>query len=101
MRAGEVGLIEPAGLIWSVVSESPKIPRTRAPRTGPAGRGCMEKSLKNGGSAVEDHFGQVYTWPATEGTCVPIGLAPARLLERLWKGFRSIAYFMPSLVSSA
>ena len=35
MPAGEVGLIEPAGLMWSVVTESPKMPRTRAPRMSP------------------------------------------------------------------
>ena len=35
MPAGEVGLIEPAGLMWSVVIESPKMPSTRAPWMSP------------------------------------------------------------------
>jgi len=52
MPAGEVGLIEPAGLIWSVVTESPKMPSARAPRTAGIGVGCMEKPAKNGGSAM-------------------------------------------------
>ena len=50
--AGEVGLIEPAGLMWSVVTESPKMPRMRAPLM-PAGLpGCMPNPAKNGGSAM-------------------------------------------------
>ena len=52
MPAGEVGLIEPAGLMWSVVTESPKMPRTRAPAMLPAVPGCMPKPSKNGGSAM-------------------------------------------------
>src|SRR6266853_3152625 len=101
MPAGEVGLIEPAGLMWSVVSESPKIPRTRAPRIGPPERGCIEKSLKNGGSAMYVDFGQLYAWPETEGTFVHIGLASARLLYSFWKVFGSIAYFMQCWISCA
>ena len=40
MPAGEFGLIEPGGLMWSVVTESPKMPSARAPATSPtvAGR---------------------------------------------------------------
>jgi hypothetical protein len=45
-------LIEPAGLMWSVVTESPKIPRMRAPVMLPGRPGCMPKPWKNGGSAM-------------------------------------------------
>ena len=37
--AGELGLIEPAGLMWSVVTESPKIASARAPVTSPGAAG--------------------------------------------------------------
>ncbi len=37
MPAGELALIDPAGLMWSVVTESPKMASGRAPRTSPAG----------------------------------------------------------------
>ena len=39
MPAGDVGLIDPAGLMWSVVTESPSAARTRAPRIGSIGIG--------------------------------------------------------------
>ena len=42
----------PAGLMWSVVTESPKIPSARAPSTLPGRTDCMLKSVKNGGSAI-------------------------------------------------
>ena len=50
MPAGEEGLIEPAGLMWSVVTESPKMARARAPRRAPGGAGVGGKGVKNGGS---------------------------------------------------
>ncbi|MCY1296527.1 hypothetical protein D9M70_459160 [compost metagenome] len=53
MPAGEVSLIEPAGEIWSVVTESPKMPSARAPRTlAEAPDGSRLKSWKKGGSAM-------------------------------------------------
>ena len=52
MPAGEVGLIEPAGEMWSVVTESPKMPRTFAPWMLLVLPGVMEKSSKKGGSAI-------------------------------------------------
>jgi hypothetical protein len=53
MPAGEVGLIDPAGEMWSVVTESPKIASTFAPVIElPVPAGVIEKSLKNGGSAI-------------------------------------------------
>ena len=42
MPAGEVALIEPAGLMWSVVTESPKMPSARAPLI--AGNACRAAS---------------------------------------------------------
>jgi hypothetical protein len=50
--AGEVSLIEPAGEMWSVVTESPRRASTRAPCTSWARPALMPKSLKNGGSAM-------------------------------------------------
>ena len=52
MPAGDVGLIEPAGLMWSVVTESPKMPSARALRITGIAPSCILKSLKNGGSAM-------------------------------------------------
>ena len=53
MPAGEVGLIEPAGEMWSVVTESPSTASTFAPvMPSTAGGGVIEKSAKNGGSAM-------------------------------------------------
>ena len=44
--------------MWSVVTESPKIPSTRAPITFPEGFGCAPKSAKKGGSAMYVEVGQ-------------------------------------------
>ncbi len=52
MPAGEVGLIEPAGLMWSVVTESPKTPSARAPLMSPVALAVMLKPSKNGGFAM-------------------------------------------------
>ena len=41
-----------AGEIWSVVTESPKMPRMRAAETSPGVPGVMAKPSKNGGSAM-------------------------------------------------
>ena len=49
---GDVGLIEPAGLMWSVVTESPKIASARAARMFVRPPGSSVKSSKNGGSAI-------------------------------------------------
>jgi len=38
--------------MWSVVTESPKIASTLAPRIAPTPAGVMEKPLKKGGSAM-------------------------------------------------
>ncbi len=51
--------MEPAGEMWSVVTESPKTPRILAPEM-PAGLpGFMAKSRKKGGSAMYVECGQL------------------------------------------
>jgi hypothetical protein len=47
-----LALIEPAGLMWSVVTESPKIASTRAARMSVTPRGSIAKPSKNGGAAM-------------------------------------------------
>ena len=42
--------MEPAGLMWSVVTESPKIARARAARTSPGSPGEGGNGVKYGGS---------------------------------------------------
>jgi hypothetical protein len=49
LPAGEDCLIEPAGEMWSVVTESPKMPRARAPVMPAIGPACRLKPSKNGG----------------------------------------------------
>ena len=48
--AGLETAIEPAGLMWSVVTESPRSARTRAPVTGVIGLTSGVRSVKNGGN---------------------------------------------------
>ena len=50
LPAGESGLIEPAGEMWSVVVESPTITRHRASLIAAIGGGSTGMSTKNGGS---------------------------------------------------
>ncbi len=50
LPAGESGWIDPAGLMWSVVTESPRESSTRAPRMGARGAGRVVRSRKKGGS---------------------------------------------------
>ena len=53
LPAGEFSLIDPAGEMWSVVIESPKMPSARAPLTpGSSGLGLSVNPWKNGGSAM-------------------------------------------------
>ncbi|CFN64339.1 Uncharacterised protein [Bordetella pertussis] len=52
LPAGEVSLMEPAGEMWSVVTESPKMPSARAPLTAGMAAGVIPKPSKNGGSAM-------------------------------------------------
>src|ERR671926_344703 len=47
--AGLSGLIEPAGLMWSVVTESPSSASTRAPSTSVTGAGSRPMPSKYGG----------------------------------------------------
>jgi hypothetical protein len=50
--AGLFSVNEPAGLIWSVVTESPKCPARELPDGSAAAVGCMRKLSKNGGLAM-------------------------------------------------
>jgi hypothetical protein len=50
--AGESFLIEPAGEMWSVVTESPSLSRTRAPMIEAIGLGSGERPTKKGGSWI-------------------------------------------------
>ena len=50
--AGDQGAIEPAGLMWSVVTESPRTARTRAPTMSVTGAGSHVRPSKNGGRAM-------------------------------------------------
>src|SRR5581483_3281714 len=47
--AGESGLIEPAGEMWSVVTESPSETRQRAPEMSPTVPGSRDMASKYGG----------------------------------------------------
>ena len=42
------GAMEPAGEMWSVVTESPRTARTRAPRMSPGGAGSVVEALEEG-----------------------------------------------------
>ena len=50
--AGPFFGIEPAGEMWSVVTESPSTASTRAPVMSRSGPGSAGRSLKNGGSCT-------------------------------------------------
>ena len=50
--AGDAGAIEPAGEMWSVVTESPRTARTRAPSMSPTGAASSVSPSKNGGFAM-------------------------------------------------
>ena len=49
MPAGLSALIEPAGLMWSVVTESPSLASTRAPAMSVTGDGSSCMPSKYGG----------------------------------------------------
>ena len=49
MPAGESFLIAPAGLMWSVVTESPSLSSTRAPSMSATGSGSSGMPSKYGG----------------------------------------------------
>ena len=49
--AGDEAAIEPAGEMWSVVTESPSTARTRAPTMSRTGAGSAGTASRNGGRA--------------------------------------------------
>src|SRR3546814_5502330 len=59
--AGELSLMEPAGEMWSVVTESPNTARACAPLTTGMAAGCIPKPSKKGGSAMrsEEHTSEL------------------------------------------
>ena len=59
LPAGEFSLIAPAGEMWSVVIESPKMPSARAPRMSLVAPGIIVKPSKNGGFAMYVDVGQL------------------------------------------
>src|SRR5512140_2143661 len=64
--AGEESLMDPAGEMWSVVIESPKMPSARAARTPlSCALGFIVKPSKKGGLAMYVDVGHVYTCPET------------------------------------
>ena len=50
--AGDQAAIEPAGEMWSVVTESPRTTRTRAASMSCTGAGSTPRPSKNGGLAM-------------------------------------------------
>ena len=52
MPAGDQAAIEPAGEMWSVVTESPSQASTRAPSMSVTGAGSRPMPAKNGGFAT-------------------------------------------------
>ncbi len=52
MPAGDQAAIEPAGEMWSVVTESPSQASTRAPAISVTGSGSSRIPVKNGGLAT-------------------------------------------------
>ena len=62
--AGDHGAIDPAGEMWSVVTESPSTASTRAPTMSPTGAGSRVMPSKNGGLAMYvDSSCQAYRSP--------------------------------------
>ena len=55
--AGDHGAIEPAGEMWSVVTESPSTASARAPSMSATGAASNLRPSKNGGLAMYDDAG--------------------------------------------
>ena len=68
LPAGESALMFPAGEIWSVVTESPKIASTRAPEISTTGVGCLGIPSKYGGL-------RTYVDLASHSKILPVGVA--------------------------
>ncbi len=69
--AGVDGGIEPAGEMWSVVTESPSMASTRAPTTSAGGSGSGCRPSKYGGS-------RTYVESSSQANRAPVGAAIAR-----------------------
>ena len=82
LPAGEVSLIEPAGEMWSVVTESPKMPNdfARHSHLSPCTGAHAEVSCqKTAARRCRWTFGQSYTWPDTPLMFCHSGLSAPRL----------------------
>ena len=67
--AGDQAAIEPAGLMWSVVTESPSTASARAPTMSVSGTGSVVSPSKNGGLAMYvDASSQAYRSPSGIGS---------------------------------
>src|SRR2546428_13707514 len=85
--AGLVGLIDPAGEMWSVVTESPNTARALAARMPVRWSGRGEKPSKYGGSWMYVLFAsQAYTSPAGAGVSFPSGATPPRTPPQFFPG---------------
>ncbi len=74
-------MIEPAGEMWSVVTESPTFTSTRAPSMSATGRGSPAASWKNGGS-------RTYVDAASHAYIEPVG-------ARIWRQWSSPSKMRP------
>src|SRR5580704_10325455 len=100
LPAGESFLKLPAGEMWSVVTESPKIPSALAPLISPILPGCIEKFSKNGGSWMYVLLAsQRYTLPTEEGISFHAGFCAAKSLYNVRKISGFNALFIASLTS--
>jgi hypothetical protein len=71
LPAGESGRIEPAGEMWSVVTESPSLASTRAPSTSDTGSGSAAMPSKYGGL-------RTYVDSASQSNVSPVGVGSDR-----------------------
>ena len=76
----------PAGLMWSVVTESPKIPSGRAPVISVMSPGVMLNFEKNGGSWMYvESRSQSYTNPVDPVIPFHFGFCSAKPVYSFWK----------------
>ncbi len=102
LPAGESGLIELAGEMWSVVTESPSLASTRAPEMSPTGAGSAAMPSKYGGF-------RTYVESSDHSNVLPVGVgsdchcsSPAKTSEyAAEKPSAPIACAMTSSISCA
>src|SRR5258708_2059948 len=100
LPAGESFLMLPAGEMWSVVTESPKIPRAHAARMSVIVPGFIEKASKNGGSWMYVLVvSQRYTSPTEAGISFQAGFWAAKSLYKARNTSGLSALFIASRIS--